>query len=52
MTYKWSLFLAAAFFASYLLVSRGAPIVPVALGCAAVALLTWRKQSHAVRRGR
>lgn len=52
MNTKWGLFLAAAFFAGYLLVSRGVPVVPVLVGCAAAALLTWRKQSHAVRRNR
>jgi hypothetical protein len=52
MSTKWSLFVAAAFFASYLLVSRGVPIIPVVVGIAAAALFTWRKQSHAVRRNR
>jgi hypothetical protein len=43
MKYKWQYFLAAVFFGSYLLISRGVPLLPVLIGCAAAALITWRK---------
>jgi hypothetical protein len=43
MKYKWHSFLAACFFASYLLISRGVPLLPVLAGCGFAALLTWRQ---------
>jgi len=50
MKYRWHYFLAAAFFASYLLVSHGVPFLPVVLGCVFAALLTWRKLSRQTAR--
>jgi len=47
---KWKFFIAAVLFGGYLLISLGAPLFPVALGCAGAALLTWWKQSHAASR--
>jgi hypothetical protein len=46
MKYRWHYFAAAAFFASYLLVSNGVPLIPVILGCTLAAWLTWRKFSQ------
>jgi hypothetical protein len=43
MKYKWQYFLAAIFFASYLLISRGVPLLPVLIGCGIAGLITWRK---------
>jgi hypothetical protein len=43
MKYRWAYFAAAVFFASYLLVSNGVPLIPVIVGCALAAVLTWRK---------
>lgn len=50
MKSKWNYFLAAVFFAGYLLVSRGVPLLPVILGCAGAALLTWLKHSRSASR--
>jgi hypothetical protein len=44
MKTRWNYFLAAAFFASYLLVSNGVPLVPVLAGCAAAALFIWWRE--------
>jgi hypothetical protein len=44
--FRWYYFLPAAFFASYLLISRGVPVLPVLLGCSLVAFLTWRVLSR------
>ena len=52
MKYKWHYFIAAAFFGSYMLISRGVPLLPVLLGCAAAALLTWRKLSQQAAQSR
>jgi hypothetical protein len=46
MKYRWHYCAAAAFFASYLLVSNGVPLIPVILGCLLAASLTWRKFSQ------
>jgi hypothetical protein len=46
MKYKWHFFLAACFFASYLLISSGVPLLPVLAGCGFAALLTWRQISR------
>jgi hypothetical protein len=46
MKYKWHFFLAACFFASYLLLSRGVPLLPVLAGCALAAFLTSRQISR------
>jgi hypothetical protein len=46
MKYKWHYFLAACFFISYLLISRGVPLFPVLAGCGLAALLTWRQLSR------
>jgi len=35
---SWKFFIPAVFFGGYLLVSRGVPLGPVILGCAAAAL--------------
>jgi len=43
MKYRWQFFLAACFFASYLLISKGVPLFPVLAGCGLAALLTWRQ---------
>ena len=39
---KWTYFLGAAALAAYLLISLGAPILPVMLGTGLAALLNWR----------
>jgi hypothetical protein len=49
MKMSWLYFAAAVFFASYLLLSSGVPIVPVVLGCLLAAVLTWRKLSSRKR---
>jgi len=41
---KWKLFLGAAILSVGLLFKLGAPLVPVAIGLAAAAFLTWKKQ--------
>jgi hypothetical protein len=46
MKYKWHYFLAACFFASYLLISNGVPLFPVLAGCGFAAVLTWRQFSR------
>jgi len=46
MKHKWHYFLAACFFASYLLISRGVPVFPVLAGCGFAAVLTWRQLSR------
>jgi hypothetical protein len=46
MKYQWHFFLAACFFASYLLLSRGVPLLPVLAGCALAAFLTWPQFSR------
>jgi hypothetical protein len=43
MKYKPYYFLASAFFASYLLISKGVPPIPVLAGCLLAALFTWWK---------
>jgi hypothetical protein len=49
MRYRWHYFLAAVFFSAYWLVTRGAPILPVAAGCVLAALFTWRKIARSAR---
>jgi hypothetical protein len=41
MTFRWSYVIAAAALVVYLLVSGGAPLGPVLLGCAVAALAAW-----------
>ena len=41
---KWKFFLGASILAIGLLFKAGAPLVPVALGLALAAFLTWKKQ--------
>ena len=41
---KWKFFLGAAILSVGLLFKAGAPMIPVALGLAAAAFLTWKKQ--------
>ena len=41
---KWKFFLGAAILSVGLLFKAGAPMVPIALGLAAAAFLTWKKQ--------
>ena len=41
---KWKFFLGAAILSVGLLFKAGAPLVPVAIGLAAAAFLTWKKQ--------
>ena len=43
MTRKWTYFAAAMIFAGYLLISRGAPPLPVLFGIGLAALLTARR---------
>ena len=38
MRSNWKFFIPALLFGGYLLISRGAPLAPVLLGCAAAAL--------------
>ena len=50
MTSKWKFFFPAVIFGGYILVSRGAPLLAVILGCVVAALLTWLAPSrHATR---
>jgi hypothetical protein len=42
---RWKYFMGASILAAGLLVKAGAPIVPLALGLAVAAFLTW-KRSH------
>jgi hypothetical protein len=44
---KWRYFLAAAACVAILLITNGVPYLPVLAGCAAVALLNFRKNRHA-----
>src|SRR5258708_34092606 len=41
MKYKWQYFFAAVFFASFLLVFRGVPLLPVLAGVVVAAFVTW-----------
>ena len=38
---RWGYFFAAAFFGSYALLSNGAPLLPVLLGCGGAAAVMW-----------
>ncbi|MEP6917934.1 MAG: hypothetical protein ABJC89_19970 [Acidobacteriota bacterium] len=42
----WKFFISASILATGLLIKAGAPLVPIAIGIAAAALLTWRIQRH------
>ena len=42
---SWYYFFAAAFFASYLLLSNGVPLLPVLAGVAVAALSMWLRMS-------
>jgi hypothetical protein len=44
MGMNWRYFLGAAILSSGLLFKAGAPLIPVALGLAAAAFLTWKTQ--------
>jgi hypothetical protein len=44
MTTKWKFFAGSCILAGGLLIRVGAPLVPVALGMAVAAFLTWRAQ--------
>ena len=44
---NWGYFFAAAFFASYLMVSNGVPLLPVLAGCAVAALSMWIRMESA-----
>ncbi len=44
--FRWYYFMPAAFFASYLLISRGVSVLPVISGCALAAFLTWKLLSR------
>jgi len=44
---NWKYFVGACILASGLLLKAGAPIVPVAIGIAAAALLNWVRQHRA-----
>ena len=52
MKYKWQYLVPAIFFAGYLLISRGVPLLPVLTGCAIAALLTWRQLARQSAQGR
>jgi hypothetical protein len=41
---KWKFFLGASILSVGLLLKLGAPLVPIAIGLAAAAFLTWKKQ--------
>jgi hypothetical protein len=41
---SWKFFIGSCILAAGLLVKAGAPVVPVAVGIAAAAILTWRRQ--------
>jgi hypothetical protein len=41
---KWKFFIGACILAAGLLVKAGAPLVPIAVGIALAALVTWRIQ--------
>jgi hypothetical protein len=43
MNLRWSYFAAAAFFAAYFLINRGAPPVAVAAGLAGAGFFMWRR---------
>jgi hypothetical protein len=51
MNGKWKFFFGAAALAAYLMIAQGVPVVPVLVGCAAAALLTWRKVSRQTAAG-
>jgi len=42
---SWGYFLAAAFFASYLMISNGVPLLPVLAGVAVAALSMWLRMA-------
>lgn len=44
MKNKWNLFLAAAFFGGWALISNGVPLAPVVAGIAGVAAINFFKQ--------
>ena len=44
---SWGYFFAAAFFATYLLLSNGAPLLPVLAGVAVAALSMWLGKAQA-----
>ena len=44
---SWGYFFAAAFFASYLMISNGVPLLPVLAGCAVAALSMWLRMASA-----
>jgi hypothetical protein len=46
---KWKFFIGACILAVGLLLKTGAPIVPVALGIALAAFVTWKSQQRANR---
>jgi hypothetical protein len=45
MALNWKFFVGACILTAGLLFKAGAPVVPVALGCAGAALLKWRRRS-------
>ena len=44
---KWKYFIGASILAAGLVLKAGAPLVPIVLGLAAAAFLTWKKSSRA-----
>jgi hypothetical protein len=44
---NWGYFFAAAFFASYLMVSNGVPLLPVLAGVAVAAFSMWLRMTSA-----
>ena len=49
---RWKYFIGAAILAGGLLVKAGAPLVPLALGLAIAAFLTWKKSRPTNQRPR
>ena len=43
---KWKYFIGASILAAGLVIKAGAPVVPVVLGLAAAAFLTWKRNSR------
>lgn len=46
---KWKLFIGASILAAGLLVKAGAPVVPIVLGIAVAAIVTWKTDRRANR---
>jgi hypothetical protein len=49
MTFRWKFFVGAAILAVGLLIKAGAPLVPIALGLAIAAVVTWKADRRTTR---